>query len=125
MKTVKAVILGMMALGALLASGPVRSSEGEGPGKASVADPELTMEEAIKTATETYPGRVIEAELERENGKGVYEVKVVGQTGETKTLAIDVESGRVAQARSEEKEEGEEHEDEKEGADDVRKSREG
>jgi hypothetical protein len=125
MKTVKAVVLGVMALGALLASGPVRSSEGEGPGKASVGTPVLTMEEAIKTAIETYPGRVIEAEFERENGKGVYEVKVVGQTGETKTLKIDTDSGRVAQARSEEKEEGEEHEDEKEGADDVRKSREG
>ncbi|MBA3614292.1 MAG: PepSY domain-containing protein [Nitrospirales bacterium] len=49
----------------------------------------VTMEEAIKTATTQFPGKVLEAELESEDGKVIYEVEIVNATGEIREVEID------------------------------------
>ena len=53
------------------------------------------MEQAIQTAKTKFPGQVVEAELEAENGALVYEVKVVSASGETQEIEIDAQSGEV------------------------------
>jgi hypothetical protein len=55
----------------------------------------VTMEEAIKTATTQFPGKVLEAELESEDGKAVYEVEIVNTAGETREFEIDAQSGKI------------------------------
>ena len=44
-------------------------------------DAKVTIDQAIKTASEKVPGTVVEAELEKKHGKTVWEVEVLGADG--------------------------------------------
>lgn len=50
----------------------------------------ITIDQAIKTATEKVPGKVIEAELEKEHGKPVWEVEIA--TADSKIMEVHVDS---------------------------------
>ncbi|HBP89861.1 MAG TPA: PepSY domain-containing protein [Nitrospirales bacterium] len=87
-------LLGTSAL--LLTSVGLANSD-DGKKKIHVANlpTSVTMEEAIKTATSNFPGKVLEAELESEDGKVVYEVEIVNTAGETREIEIDAQSGKI------------------------------
>lgn len=53
----------------------------------------ITIDEAIKTASEKVSGKVIEAELDRKHGKLFWEVKVVTAEHEVLEVYIDAETG--------------------------------
>jgi len=93
-------LLGASAL--LLASVGLAMSH-DGKEKADVANlpTSVTMEEAIKTATTQFHGKVLEAELEREDGKAVYEVEIVNASGETREFEIDAQSGNILSSEQE------------------------
>lgn len=55
----------------------------------------VTIEQAIKTASEKTPGKVIEAELEKKHDKTVWEVEVVTADGKIVEVHVDAESGAV------------------------------
>lgn len=55
----------------------------------------VTIEQAVKTATEKLPGKVIEAELEKKHGKGVWEVEIVGADGKVTEVHVDADTGTV------------------------------
>lgn len=65
----------------------------------------VTMEEAIKTATTQFPGKVLEAELEKEDGNAVYEIEIVNAAGETRELEIDAQSGKILSSELEDHDE--------------------
>lgn len=65
----------------------------------------VTMEEAIKIATTQFPGKVLEAELENEEGKAIYEVEVINGSGETREFEIDAQSGKILSSEQENQEE--------------------
>ena len=71
----------------------------------NVAKTAVSLEQAIKAVTEKYPGRVIEAELEDEDGKAEYEITVVSNNGESREFTVDAQSGQVSEDK-----EGSEHE---------------
>ena len=73
----------------------------------------VTMEQAIETAKTRFPGRVIESELEAEDGGLIYEVKIVGASGETQEVEIDAQSGKVLDNESENEKDDDDHESEK------------
>jgi len=73
----------------------------------------ITMEQAIETAKTTFPGRVIESELESEDGGLVYEVKIVSASGETQEVEIDALSGKVLDSEQEHEQDDDAHESEK------------
>lgn len=75
------------------------------PGAA--APPEITMEQAIKAATEQVPGKVTEAELEEEDGKRVFEITVVGDDGKEVEVEVDAATGVVMLEDEEEREDKE------------------
>jgi uncharacterized membrane protein YkoI len=81
----------------------------DGKEKAGVASlpTSVTMEEAIKTATAQFPGKVLEAELENEDGKAVYEVEIVNASGETREFEIDAQSGKILSSEQEDQDEHE------------------
>ena len=81
----------------------------DGKEKAAVASlpTSVTMEEAMKTATTQFPGKVIEAELESEDGKAVYEVEIVNASGETREFEIDAQSGKILSSELEDQDEHE------------------
>ncbi len=74
----------------------------------------VTMEEAMQTAKGKFPGRVVEAELESEDGGLVYEVEIVSASGEKQEIEIDAQSGKILDGESENEEDHEDaHETEK------------
>lgn len=59
--------------------------------------PNLTAEEAIAIALEAQPGTVDEVELEKEDGREVFEVEVVNAAGQEIEFYIDAQSGEILQ----------------------------
>ena len=59
------------------------------------AQAKVTIDQAIKIASDKQPGRVIEAELEKEHGKAVWEVEVVTPEGKIVEVHIDADSGTI------------------------------
>lgn len=55
----------------------------------------VTIDEAIKTASEKLAGKIIEAELERKHDKVVWEVEVVTADNKVMEVHIDAQSGVV------------------------------
>lgn len=55
----------------------------------------LSLEDAIAAAKVAYPGQVLEAELEQENGQQVFEVTIVGTDGHTHEVDIDSRTGKI------------------------------
>lgn len=72
----------------------------------------ITMEQAMETAKTKFPGRVIESELESEDGGLIYEVKIVSASGDTHEVEIDAQSGKVLKTETEQEGDNE-HESEK------------
>jgi uncharacterized membrane protein YkoI len=60
-----------------------------------VKDAKVTIDQAIKTASDKAPGTIVEAELEKKHGKTVWEVEVVGADGNVTEVHIDAASGEV------------------------------
>lgn len=63
--------------------------------------PIMSLEDAITAATTRFQGRVVEAELEDEDGKVVYEVKIFGDDGQTREIEVDANSGKLTVEESE------------------------
>lgn len=86
-----------------ISAGLAMGHDGEDKDKESVQamSAKVTMEEAIQTAKTKFPGRVMEAELESEDGALVYEVEIVSASGETQEIEIDAQSGKILDSDSE------------------------
>ena len=61
----------------------------------------VTIDEAIKTASEKVQGKVVEAELEKRHDKLVWEVEVVTAENKVMEIHIDAESGAVINVEEE------------------------
>ena len=70
-----------------------------------VKDAKVTIDQAIKTASEKVPGTVVEAELEKKHGKTIWEVEVLGADGNVTEVHIDAATGAVidTEAKKDEK----------------------
>ena len=83
----------------LLAPGTViitDSAFGEEQSKIEMAaSATITIDEAIKTASEKLAGKIIEAELERKHDKLVWEVEVVTAEHKVMEVHIDAQTGVV------------------------------
>lgn len=55
----------------------------------------VTIEDAIRTAMENFPGKVIEAELEQKHGATVWEVDILTAEQGIMQVLVDAESGSV------------------------------
>ena len=61
----------------------------------------VTIDQAIKTASEKVPGKVVEAELEKKHDTLVWEVEVVTEENKVMEVHIDAESGAVIDVEEE------------------------
>jgi uncharacterized membrane protein YkoI len=59
------------------------------------AKAKVTIDEAIKTASEKVPGKVVEAELEKKHNTLVWEVEGVTAENKVMEVHIDAETGAV------------------------------
>lgn len=55
----------------------------------------ITIDQAVKTALESFPGKVIEAELEKKQDKAVWEVEILTAEQGIMVVHVDAESGAV------------------------------
>ncbi|GJL58260.1 MAG: hypothetical protein NPIRA03_11170 [Nitrospirales bacterium] len=56
---------------------------------------QITLVEAVETAMKTVKGKAVDAELEQEEGKTVFEVKIVDENETTREVYVDAQSGNV------------------------------
>ena len=107
-------LVGMLALAVgmvLVLNGPAWSDQ-KGKGKKEeskemidmAATAKVTIDQAIKTASEKVPGKVVEAELEKKHDKLVWEVEVVTAENKLMEVHIDAESGDVIDVEEEKSE---------------------
>jgi uncharacterized membrane protein YkoI len=94
--TVFALLVGI----SLIATGPAWSDKkGKHEEEANIADlakeAKITVDQAIKTATEKVQGTVVEAELEKKHDKTIWEVEIVGADGKVSEVHIDAATGAV------------------------------
>lgn len=63
--------------------------------RAVIAGEILPLSVIIERLATTHPGQVLEAELEREHGRWVYEIRLLAADGRRRRLEVDAASGRV------------------------------
>lgn len=103
MSTSKKTIAGVAVLAATLAIGAPAWSGKDGKQEMDETreavelsrSAKIAIEQAVKTATEKLAGKVIEAELEKKHGKGVWEVEIVGADGKVMEVHVDADTGAV------------------------------
>jgi len=66
-------------------------------------DAKLTIDQAVKAATDKVPGTVVEAELEKKHDKIVWEVEVLGADGKVTEVCIDAVTGAVLDTEAKDK----------------------
>jgi len=104
-------LVGIMAVAigiVLVLNGPVWSDQ-KGKGKKDesketvemASRAKVTIDQAIKTASEKVPGKLVEAELEKKHGTLVWEVEVVTAENKVVEVHIDAESGAVIDVEEE------------------------
>jgi uncharacterized membrane protein YkoI len=62
----------------------------------------LPLADILAAAEATRPGRVIEVELERDDGRWIYELELVSPEGRLYEMEIDAASGTVLEIEREE-----------------------
>ena len=56
---------------------------------------QLTLVEAVDKALNSVRGKAVSAELEKEDDKNVFEVKILDETGTLREIYVDANSGNV------------------------------
>ena len=62
----------------------------------------VPLEQILEAARARYPGRLLEAELEEEDDRYVYEIEWVGNDGTVRTLRFDAQTGSLLASDPEE-----------------------
>lgn len=92
----------LLVAGALAVGGVASADEKEKNGKAEMAAAaKVTIDQAVKTASEKVPGIIIEAELEKKHHKLVWEVEVVTADKKVMEVHIDADTGAVIHVEEE------------------------
>lgn len=55
----------------------------------------LPLEDLLKNLRQTFPGKILDIELEREDHQIVYEVELLGKDGIVKEIYINAKTGKV------------------------------
>ena len=55
----------------------------------------LSLEEILSKVRRTYPGRILELELEYEKGRVIYELEILGTDRVVREIYIDAKSGEL------------------------------
>jgi uncharacterized membrane protein YkoI len=64
--------------------------------KELISTAKITMEEAVRAAAKAVPGgKVVEAELGKEDGRTVYEVEVIDANKKTQKVYVDAQTGKA------------------------------
>ncbi len=88
------------SLALLLAAAPAHADSDQDRARAAVqAGQVLPLKTVLERLERDHPGQVLEVELEREDGRWVYEVKLLQAGGRLVKLELDADSGEVLKRR--------------------------
>ncbi len=88
------------ALALLLAAAPAHADSDQDRARAAVqAGQVLPLKTVLERLEREHPGQVLEVELERDDGRWVYEVKLLQAGGRLVKLELDAGSGEVLKRR--------------------------
>ena len=59
------------------------------------ADSEISMDQAVRMVEQKYGARVVKAESQRDNGRTVYVLRLLDESGKVWTVHVDAASGTV------------------------------
>lgn len=92
----------VLTAGTLVAAGAAYGDDNGKNGKAEMAAAaKVTIDQAVKTASEKVSGKIIEAELETKHNKLVWEVEVVTAEKKVMEVHIDADTGAVIDVEEE------------------------
>jgi len=57
--------------------------------------PKYSLDEAVSIVKKTFSGRVLRATPQQEDGRTVYEIRILTDEGLVRTITFDAESGQV------------------------------
>jgi uncharacterized membrane protein YkoI len=52
----------------------------------------VTLDKAVQAAVAAVPGKAVEAELDKEEGRTVYKVEIIDNTNKTKKVYVDAQT---------------------------------
>jgi uncharacterized membrane protein YkoI len=55
----------------------------------------ITMDQAVKAAVSAVPGKAVEAQLGKEDGRVAYEIEIIDKNRKSRTIYVDAESGKT------------------------------
>jgi uncharacterized membrane protein YkoI len=96
MKSIRAAILSTLAASLALASPMALADNDQDRARAAVhAGKALPLKTVLERLEREHPGQVLEVELEQEDGRWIYEVKLLQAGGRLVKLELDAASGEV------------------------------
>lgn len=60
----------------------------------------LPLPKVLESVSKDHPGHVLEVELDRENGRWVYELKILQSNGQIVKLELDARNGQVLKRKN-------------------------
>ena len=90
----KQFVLSMMVVGCTLLTAPSWALFGEDKADL-VKGTKITLVEAVEKALTNVKGKAVGAELEKEHDNTVFEVKIIDESGTTREIYVDAQSGNV------------------------------
>jgi uncharacterized membrane protein YkoI len=67
--------------------------------KELVSTAKITLAEAVQHAVKAVPGKAVEAEIGKEDGRTVYEVEIIDMNKKTQKVYVDAETGKTKMAK--------------------------
>jgi len=101
MKRSHQTALMVAAIFSLVTGGVALSSEGETEAVKALSQTSMTLEEAIGVAKAQFPGRVLDAEFEMEDGQPIYEVEIVNKEGIVREVNVNPQSRQIVDSEVE------------------------
>ena len=59
----------------------------------------IPMDQAVKQATMEVPGKAVEAQLGKEEGRTVYEIDIIDASNKERTVYIDAQTGKTLKVK--------------------------
>ena len=87
------LFLWLPPVGAALPAASVAA--GEPAGRAVVASATVSMDQAVKMVEQRYRARVVKAEAHKDNGRTVYVLRLLNDSGKVWTVRVDASDGSV------------------------------
>jgi len=60
---------------------------------------QITLEKAVEIAIKKVPGKAVEAELEKEDGRAAYEIKIIDTSNSNRKVYVDARTGDVMKVK--------------------------